>query len=183
MSEPAKTSLDRLFKMTLARHVSEISGQACQVETLLDTSAITGQEFALITLSSSVFKCLNVFHLNYTERALQMFSSMSSRSASAFNQTQFRDAFLEFCNMCCGTMNRELHQYFPHLGMSTPYFLASDCIPFFRELKPGLEKNYRMTLDSGLVLHASLYVCDFGLVDFTASYQETTEQTGELEMF
>lgn len=183
ISEQAKSSLDRLFRATITRHVREISEQDCTVESVSDSSEITEEEFALITLSSSVFKCLGVFHLNHTEQAIRFFKGMSSTAMDIFGQNEFRDSFLEFCNLCCGTLNRELHQYFPHLGMSTPYFLVRECSPFMPELNPGYSKDYRIILDSSFILHVSLYVCDFGAVDFTAHYSDNMEDTGELEMF
>ena len=183
ISEAAQISLDRLFRNAITRHIQERIGENCHIQTLNDTAEINVREFAIITLSASVLKCHGVFYLNEHEQAFQVFKRMSATTLDVFGQHEFRDAFLEFCNLCLGSLNRDLHQYFPHLGMSTPYFLQIESAHFFHELNPGFSKDYRMLLDSGLVLYISLHVCDFGTVDFTASYTDTNEDTGELELF
>lgn len=183
ISEAAQGSLDRLFKSAITRHVQERLEQGCHIGTVIERTEINAQEFALMTLSSSVFKCLGVFYLNENEEALRSFHRMSSTTLESFGKLEFRDAFLEFCNLCFGTLNRDLHQYFPYLGMSTPYFLQQESAQFFHTLKPGFSKDYRIIIDSRLTLYASLHVCDYGGVDFTASYADTNEDTGALELF
>jgi len=183
ISEAAVNSLDRLFRSNVSRHVRDLSTRECPLDTLTDQPEMKEREFALITLSSSVFQCLGIFHFNHSEKARQWFSRMLSAPLDRFEETAFRDAFLEFCNMCCGSLNRDLLAHFPHIGMSTPYFLRHDCLPFIQELNPGFSRHYRIALEPDVMLHVSLHLCDFGRVDFTARYADTVEDTGELELF
>ncbi len=183
ISEAAVNSLDRLFRDNVSRHIRDLSARECHLDIVVDETEMKEREFALITLSSSVFKCLGIFHFNPAEKARHWFGRLLSTPLDRFDETAFRDAFLEFCNMCCGSLNRDLIAHFPHLGMSTPYFLQRDCLPFIQELDPGFSRHYRIALEPDLILHVSLYLCDFGPVDFTARYTDAVEDTGELELF
>ena len=183
ISDSATHSLDRLFTGIVTHHLEALTDSSCSMQAIQETAEAGEREFALITLSSSAFKCLGIFHFNDSQAARSQFNRMSSVALDRFGQQAFRDAFLEFCNMCCGSLNRELVAYFPHLGMSTPYFLPRDCLPFITELNPGFSRHYCIRLKPDLLLHASLHLCDFGPVDFTARAADSGKETGELELF
>lgn len=197
ISEQAMISLDRLFRTSVSRHIQAYSAQACELEPITDETSMDEQEFALITLSSPVFKALGIFHFSHDEGARYWFQRLSSTPRDTFGETEYKDAFLEFCNMCWGRLNRELLACFPHLGMSTPYFLMRDSLPFMQDLNPGFSRHYRVRIfhvqspgplgfgrdETDVILHISLHVCDFGRVDFTARNADTIEDTGELELF
>jgi len=94
-----------------------------------------------------------------------------------------RTATLEFCNVCCGTMNREFLKYYPYLGMSTPYVLLKASTDFISVLNPGYVNHFRIVINDSVVLHATLCICNFGCVDFKEDASIIEEDTGELELF
>ncbi|MGI9213218.1 MAG: hypothetical protein ACR2HF_12175, partial [Methylococcaceae bacterium] len=60
ISEQAMISLDRLFRTSVSRHIQAFSAQECELEPVTEETITNEQEFALITLSSSVFKALGI---------------------------------------------------------------------------------------------------------------------------
>lgn len=80
-------------------------------------------------------------------------------------------------------MNQELLNYFPDLGMSTPYVLDAQCLSHLHGLKPGLLSSYSITLNDSVRLAATVCVCAHAPIDFVADTSAIEETSGELELF
>lgn len=132
---------------------------------------------AVLTIASYRFRLLTLFHLDDNPASRNYFSR-ADQSRSVL------DSFGETGNLCCGAMNRELGRHYPHLGMSTPYFLDRRCIHFIDALRPGYLSQYEIIINGSLTVHATLCLCIYGQMDFEiapASPEETS--AGCLEMF
>lgn len=180
ISEQAQSGFDHIFKKAVT---ANIAAELCEIEPVNDPEEIKEGEFSVLTISSPFFRFLTLFHFNSNDATQNYFVKSSDFHAETGNHSAFRDAFLEFCNICCGSMNRELHKNYHFLGMSTPYVLLNHCSHFISELDPGYVKHYRITINHSLVLHATLCVCDYGVVDFEVDTSEDEDNTGELELF
>ncbi|CAK0753596.1 Chemotaxis phosphatase CheX-like domain-containing protein [Gammaproteobacteria bacterium] len=184
ISGQAQNSFDQILKKSLTSVIAGSSGHFCEIVSLSGVGEIGEGEFAIFTISSSVFRLLALFHLN-TDVSAKNFIATSASLDADLSDEAYRDVFLEFSNMCCGVVNRELLKYFPYIGMSTPYVLLNKCIPFLSEIAPGYIRHFRITIDHSVVLHVTFCICDYGDIhfDFKADPPETVVETSELELF
>jgi hypothetical protein len=183
ISEQAQNSFDHIFKKAVTANIAVRPDDTCEIESVNNPEEINEDEFSVLTISSTSFRFVTLFHFNSNDATESHFIKSSSHDVEAGDNGAFRDAFQEFCNICCGAMNRELHKNYHFLGMSTPYVLLNHCSHFISALDPGYVKHYRITINHSLVLHATLCVCDYGVVDFKADTTEDEDNTGELELF
>lgn len=133
-------------------------------------------QLLVLTIANFSFKLLVIFHLEANRETRQYFSKPEAGLDCA-------EVFPEIANLCCGAMNRELGGYFTHLGMSTPYPLDRQCLPFIEVLKPAHLAQHRIVINDQVILHATLCLCAYAPLDFhyVASAPETA--SGELELF
>ena len=168
--------------------INQIFTRACASLTLgaddrVAVNPISGGNFVeppgqllVLTIANFSFKLLIIFHAEANRATQQYFSKPEAGLG-------FADVFPELANLCCGAMNRELGGYFAHLGMSTPYPLDRQCLPFIEVLKPAYLAQHRIVINEDVALHATLCLCAYAPVDFryVASTPETA--TGALELF
>jgi hypothetical protein len=181
ISEQAQSGFDHIFKKAVLANISSSADDFCEIEPVDNLEGINKDEFAVLTISSTFFRFLVLFHFNSNDATKNHFVKNSNLEVE--DNSTFRDAFQEFCNICCGVMNRELHKNYHFLGMSTPYMLLHRCSSFISALNPGYVKHFRITINNSLTLHATLCVCDYDVVDFKADTGEDEDDTGELELF
>ncbi|TAN71834.1 MAG: hypothetical protein EPN17_00345 [Methylobacter sp.] len=182
ISERAQSSFDHIFKKAVLANISSSADDNCEIESVDDLEEISEDEFVVLTISSTFFRLLVLFHFNGNDDATKNYFLKNSNLEAGDNNT-FLDAFQEVCNICCGVMNRELHKSYLFLGMSTPYILLRQSVPFVSALNPGHVKHYRITINHSLELHATLCVCDYDIVDFAVDTSADEDSTGELELF
>ncbi len=183
ISEQAQSGFDHIFKKAVMANIAASPDDICEIESVNDPEEVFEDEFSVLTITSTFFRYLTLFHFNSTDAAGSYFVKSANLGAETGDSSAFRDAFLEFCNICCGVMNRELHKHYHFLGMSTPYVLQRQCSNFISVLDPGYVQHYRITINHSLVLHATLCICDYGVVDFKVDTSEDEDNTGELELF
>jgi hypothetical protein len=80
-------------------------------------------------------------------------------------------------------VNQELLNYFPDLGMSTPYVLSARCMPYLEALKPEFLASYAVTINNAVGLGATVCVCAHAPIDFVADVSAVEDTSGELELF
>jgi len=181
ISEQAKKSVNQLFINAARATLAVAPGNSVEIVTLpnqVNSRLVEPPEELLVvlTVASYRFRLLTIFHVDPKGPAADYFDrSEAGRS--------FGDVFGEIGNMCCGAMNRELGKHFPHLGMSTPYVLASKCLPFLAELKPGYLSQHRIEINGSVMMHATLCLCAWGDIDFRVDAAAVEESCGELELF
>jgi hypothetical protein len=174
----AKHSFEGIFQKAVRSRLSKLSDDTCEI-TLLPPSAIDSksEEHAVIlTVSSIVFRLLLVFHFNEDESTREYF-------VNAGSEASLQEVLLEVFNLTCGALNQELLQYFPDLGMSTPYVLSARCLPHLVGLKPDYLSSYAITINGHVGLAATICVCAHAPVDFVADLSAVEESGGELELF
>lgn len=181
ISEQAQNGFDHIFEKAVRANISSSADDFCEIVPVDDMEKISEDAFAVLTITSTFFRFLILFHFGSDEATRNYF--IKSSNLEAGGNGEFRDAFQEFCNICCGAMNRDLHNHYHFLGMSTPYVLLRQCSPFISALDPGYVKRYRITINNSFNLHATLCVCDYDDVDFKVDTSEAEDNTGELELF
>jgi hypothetical protein len=175
ISPHAKDSIERIFFAAARTRLVTDPQHACEIAAHSSEKA-QGAQVMVLTISSMQFRLLLLLHFNDDETTRRYYVGEAERTLA--------EAFLEFGNLCCGAMNQQLVEHFPDLGMSTPYVLSGECLPYLRELKPDVVSSYTLTLDASVRLGATLCVCSQTALDFVAADMETaSESTGELELF
>lgn len=135
-----------------------------------------GEILLVVTISSFVFRLLTLFQVGADPATRAYYVNGAQESLD--------EAFREFANMCCGALNRELSEQIPHLAMSIPYTLSSQCLAFLGELRPNFLSSSAVTINDSVRLHVTLCMCCSAAVDFVASAAPVADTTaGELEMF
>lgn len=184
ISEQARSGFDYIFRKAITANVVISSDDNCEIEIISDLQEINENEFVVLTISSASFRFFTLFHFNSNTETESYFTKSSEFTSEAGEKNSFRDALLEFCNMCCGFVVRELHKNYHFLGMSTPYVLVKRCSTFISELNPGVVKHYRITINHSVILHVTLCICDYDIVNFKVDTTEIEDDsTGELELF
>jgi hypothetical protein len=144
------------------------------------------RELVMFTVSSYLFRVLLFVHFDRNTVTRSHFAALSNVNLEAMDDERLNDEIMERGNLCCGAFNRELAQFFPHIGMSTPCLLRSQSIHHVASLLPAYTRTYRAELSPGVVMHFSLAVCAFADLDFPfepRAAEAVDETAGELEMF
>lgn len=179
ISQHAREGVDFVFTKAAKANLVLDAADRCVVEHLPAGKLVDLPERHLfvLTISSYLFRLLTIFHVGDDRRTRDYFSRQGTGPA-------LDEAFGEVANLCCGAMNRDLGAHFPHLGMSTPYVLDRQCIPFFNPvLKPGYVSQHKAEINGEITLHATLCLSAYGPIDFRVDTTVEAESTGELELF
>lgn len=178
LSERSKRSLTQVFVRAASANLKGDVADAIEIEQLSGAQRIEPPEKSLVvlTLVSYAFRLVTIFHVDVE-------GPMSAHFLGARREAEFFEVFGEIANRCCGAMNRELGEHFPHMGMSTPILLERPCLAFLDALKPSYVVQYRIRLGMSAVLHASLCFCAYTPLDFQIDPPRVQESTGELELF
>ena len=178
ISQQAKDSFERIFTQSARTRLPADPAHSCDIAVLdahLAQTALASQ-IVVLTISSIAFRFLLVLHFDDDAATREYFLRDAQERA-------LPDALMEVGNLCCGAINQQLVEYFPDLGMSTPYHLSGACVPYLMELKPGYLAAFRVTVDANVQLGATLCVCASTPLDFVANVDSFEESAGELELF
>ncbi|MFD1560641.1 hypothetical protein ACFSHT_34220 [Paraburkholderia silviterrae] len=171
----AQDSFERIFFAAARTRLVTDPQHACEIAPAPGDLA-QGEHAVLLTISSMQFRLLLLLHVKDDEATRAYYMGGA--------EGVLVDTFMEFCNLCCGAMNQQLVEHFPDLGMSTPYALGSQCLPYLRVLKPDHVKSYALTIDGTVRLGATLCICTRSPLDFVAvEAVEAHDSAGELELF
>ncbi|MFZ4535029.1 hypothetical protein [Propionivibrio sp.] len=178
ISEPAKQGLNFIFSKAARANLRVHAADTIEIEALPGLQIVETPEkkIVVLTVASYLFRLLTIFHVN-DDKVTESYFTKSDHGRS------FDEAFGEIGNVCCGVMNRELGNYFPHTGMSTPFVLESKCLPFLNELKPGYVSQHRISINNSVSMHATLCLCAYAPINFRVDTAIAAEETGELELF
>ena len=181
ITERAKSSFDRLLQAGLKSGLSTQDGPVV-IEPVAELGKIKDKKIVILTVSSYLFRAMAIVYFR-PDAATRAFFARGDESA--LDDQAFYDRVAECGNICCGTLNRDLGRHFPHVGMSTPNIIDTDCMRYVDLLGCGLVKHYRLRLAGDLTMHASLCVTAYGTVDFHVEPRVEHDEvsTGELELF
>lgn len=176
ISDHAKQGFNQIFTRACASLTLD-AGDSVAVDPIPGGNFIEPPgQLLVLTIANFSFKLLVIFHSETSPATAQYFSKPEAGLG-------FADVFPELANLCCGAMNRELGGYFSHLGMSTPYQLDRQCLPFMAVLKPAHLAQHRIVINGDVILHATLCLCVYAPVDFRYVASEPETSTGDLELF
>jgi hypothetical protein len=178
ISTQALNSIERIFMQAARSRLPVDASHSCEVVPAALTGINQGADanVVILTIASIDFRILLMLHFSADDTTRRYYVGGGAEGT-------LLEAFMEVANLCCGAMNQQLVEWFPDLGMSTPYALGSACVRYIDELKPNHVATYEVTIESTVRLGATLCVCASAPLDFVASVADMTESAGELELF
>jgi len=182
ISDRACTGFDHFVTEAIKISFALPDGQ-CSVAPI--SEAATGKhEVVMLTVASYRFRVLLFVHF---DRGLAMrahLAALGSVTAEQMVEERFVDTMMERGNLCCGALNRELAQFFPHIGMSTPCVLPGSSLEHIGALRPSMTRHYRAEIAADVALRLTLAICAFADIDFPFDLREAGDApSGELELF
>ena len=182
ISERARNGLE-YFVEQAARMSLVADGQQCALRPA-DCDGVNEQTVAMLTVSSYSFRILVLLHFNEDAATRGHFGALTGTAGDASVDERFVDIVKERGNLLCGALNRDLAQFFPHIGMSTPCVLDRSAARHIDAVKPALLRCYRVDVSSAFTLHLTLALCAYTDLDFPFERRAVDEPVaGELEMF
>jgi hypothetical protein len=186
VSERARTGLDHFVAQAVKSSLA-LAGCACTVVQVDDTPANSKErEVVMLTVSSYLFRALLFIHFERSPAMHAHLGALAGTSGDTLDDERFIDAVMERGNLCCGALNRDLAQFFPHIGMSTPCILKRSSVEHVAAVSPAFSRRYRAEVGDGVSMHFTLALCAFADFDFPyepRAAEEVEETAGELEMF
>jgi hypothetical protein len=179
MSEHTKQNIEEAFHRALRGGVTRAPDDVCTIAPAAVDPKLqeqSGGNLLVITISSFVFRLLTLFQVA-TDAATRAYYGSGAAGQG------IDEAFHEIANLCCGALNRELSQQFPHLAMSIPYTLSSRCMAFLGDLRPQYVSSSAITINDSVHVQATLCMCCSAPVEFTAGAVAIENNSGELELF
>jgi hypothetical protein len=183
ISQRAQDGFDHTVMSALRGGLAASPDAPCDVAVISDPQAITEQKMVVLTVSSYLFRAMVLIYFTLNKATREHFAAIHKASADTMSDAEFLDVIGECGNICCGALNRELAQHFPHVGMSTPNILDRHCVNYLPDLDASYIRHFRVQVHKGFAMHASLCVCDYADLDFAVDTTQAEESNGELEMF
>lgn len=186
LSQRACDSLDRMMISGLRQGLVNGDAGAC-IETVDAVPPGAATHMAVLSIASFPFRLNTALHFSRSEALLEWAARRAGldEGAGPISEQQFIDVICEVGNLCCGSINRDLGEFQSFLGLSTPQILDARCLPHF--VRDGAEhlRHFRVQVQPGLVLYASLCARAYLPQDFhwSGPPADAAVESGELEMF
>lgn len=182
ISPNAQRSLSQLFQHGLKTGLQASPQAPIKISPAADTSHFASAQIVVLSVSSYFFRMLVLIYFTPDDVTKQYLAALSKLDIEAMDAKALADAISECGNICCGSINRDLSQQFPHVGMSTPNILDRRCAHYLSALGSSFQLHFDIAVPQGAQFHASLCISEFVDLDFDV---QTVEQQslGELEMF
>lgn len=183
ISDQAQQGIQHLLTQALDECFS-VNGQLPVMTPLTEITPNDNTRVTVLTVSSYVFKLMLFVCFDVDAKTKQLFLKDAGEELSAAEAEQaLCDVISEKENLCCGILSRELAEFFPHMGMSTPNFLEQGSLSYMEMLHYDYMHYFELSLKEDVRLQIGLCMCAYDNVDFTVTAKEETAETGELELF
>ncbi|MBV8634226.1 MAG: hypothetical protein JO002_07030 [Burkholderiaceae bacterium] len=180
-------AIEWLFQQSIGENVRTADQRAPQISPVVQPPTYdtrTRRRLVVLNLSSYQFRIVALFDFA-DDDATRHYLCRHAR-ADKLDEQVLLDAHAELVNMICGQVNRSLCDVFRHVGMSTPFFLESDCVSHVALLKPTHTAHLDVNAQDGVRFGVTLCVCtaDSARIDFDVDRSQPVEESaGELELF
>ena len=184
ISQRAKAGFENLLHRCLHASLQTEAHQVWQMQAMTDD--ITAQHFIMLTVSSYDFRVMMMLHFSYNEISKKYVADSLKLGIAELLTDQYYDFLAEVGNNFCGSFKRELCQYFPHLGMSTPNLLDCESLKYVKSWPIDHEIHIKALAEDNIEFYGSLYVSSFSDLDFDLiahPQNAAVMETGALELF
>ncbi|MEN2671768.1 hypothetical protein [Herbaspirillum huttiense] len=182
ISASARDGFDTLLQQALRSSLVP-SDASAEISVVEDIAALTEKKMVVLTISSYLFRLMVMFHFTPDAATRGHFARLTRVSAGEMGEQALMDAIAECGNLCCGIFNRELGRFFPHLGMSTPNVIDTQCVAYLQKLNCAHVRHFAIDMADTPRLHVSLALSTYDRLDFAVAPGEEADTTGELELF
>ncbi|GAB2181459.1 hypothetical protein DLREEDagrD3_16820 [Denitratisoma sp. agr-D3] len=182
-------ALEWLFEKSIKENSVTSTDDNCAVTRLnAPGGTVEGKNRKLIVLniSSYTFRVVALFDFDLNDVTTEHLAKVLRSPKGDLKGQSLLDAYAEFVNMICGTVNRQLSSEFRHVGMSTPLFLDTECASYADILKPAQTMRFDVTVNEATRFKIAIFVCiaKNATLDFHVNRFDVAEaSTGELELF
>lgn len=183
ISSRAREAFDHLLRQGIKGGLLAAPEDTCEITVVRDLSEVKQTKIVILTVSSYVFRSVVLIHFTPDKVTQEHFARINKIQASDMSEQAFYDAIAERGNICCGTLNRELARFFPHIGMSTPNIIDKECSSYLGVLGCGHIQHFKVDINASVHFHVSVCVCDYADLDFAIEAAAEDTSGGELEMF
>ncbi len=183
ISNPAQDGFDRLLVQAIKSSLAMQAEDICDVAALAGLPEVANTKIVMLTVSSYLFRAIVLINFAPDRRTKEYFARAANSKTLDMSDQSFYDAVAEFGNMCCGILNRELAQFFPHIGMSTPNLIDTNCSAYLDRLGCAHIRHFKVDLNDTCLFRVSLCVCAYANLDFSIKEHEEATSTGDLELF
>lgn len=178
LSEQSKLSITQNFHNAAKASLPRAPNDVIDIVPALSCEISEPTEHVLVITSSAfIFRLMTIFHFTASPASRAYFCGDS------VTDQKLGEALSEVVNMFGGALNRELSHYFPHLAMSIPHSLSTECMKYLDQLNPQYLASYEITINSQVRLQVTLCMSCGAPVEIPMRAAATEEATGELEMF
>lgn len=140
----------------------------------------------VLTISSYEFRIVVLFDFNLDAHTESYFAQLFRSPEPRIAGQALADAFSEYVNMICGTVNRLISSENRLTGMSTPFVLETSCKAHIQRIHPEQTLIFNVKIGDAMKFDLVLCLCvsNGARLDFEVDLG-SQEQTvgGELEMF
>lgn len=183
ISNRAQNSFDQMLTLGIKASMGGAAPENCVVEVVPDLKDIQETSVVMLTVASFLFRLSVMIYFSSDEATQGYFARVNNVPPGEMNDQAFLDAIRECGNICCGTLNRELAQVYPHVAMSTPNIIERGCVNHLESLNVGHLQHFRAITEEGMRFHLTLCVRDYADLDFEWTMVEETTAAGEMEFF
>jgi hypothetical protein len=194
ITERAKMSFDTIFPRCMEEALSSDAHQNWDIQAVSEKD-ITAKQFIMLTVSSYEFRLIVLFHFSsdatsrqYVLDVLNKYAKDNEKVLSTdLTVSKYYDFLSELGNLMCGVLKREIFQFYPHLGLSTPNILTKDSQQYVNGSPIDHAIHMKASTDDDIEFYGSIYVSSSGTLDFdpAAAINKSAEvvDTGALELF
>lgn len=182
ISQSAKDGFDLLLQQALKSSLVP-ADETCEITVLDDGGAIEARKMVVLTVSSYLFRLMVMFYFTPDAATRAHFARLNKVAPDDMDEQVFMDGIAEAGNLCCGILNRDLGNFFPHLGMSTPNVIDRQCADYLQKLNPAHLRHFAIDVPGAPRFFATMSVAAYAEIDFAVSAAEAEVSTGELELF
>jgi hypothetical protein len=166
-----------------------VNSDSCstQIKEINSLDQFEENEVFLLTISALDFRVFVLIHFSNAEPCRRLIADSLNANDGKMDDARFYDYLGELGNTLCGALKRDINNFVPSLGMSTPNRLNHDCLNYINTQKPE-QKFHALVNDQNdeTLCAASIYICTDQELQFDYSQNKRLEEvddTGELELF
>jgi len=182
----AKTGFNQMLPRCLEESLRTEAHSTWQIQSITEPDQFKTQRFVMLTVSSYDFRLLVLLHFSENAASIKYVADRLKLAAADLPMPHYYDYLSEIGNNFCGAIKREMCQFYPHLGMSTPNHLGRASLVHAKSWPVEHESHVKAYTTDGFEFFGSLYVSAFGDLDFDLQMsvkQEESVEMGALELF
>lgn len=185
-------ALQKILQRTLEQTVKACSPDSTwSIQSAGSLDDIQHDHCIVLTISSFKFRVMCLLHLTMNQSTRDFVAQASGTKTEELDKSALLDYLLEMSNSMSGNLKRNLQDFCPPMGMSTPNLLERSCLHFddFVTFAHGAHAAAMHSYQSESTFAASILVSikqeqDFDLKNYNDyDYAEDTDSGGELELF